>query len=85
MNILSDFPSSSLDSHQVSKTLFVSDGTRVNPAGFDLNTFTGIALTFHDNAESTESVPDRGSTFGLLFFSLTALVGLNRLRHVQLA
>jgi hypothetical protein len=39
-----------------------------------------------DNVSVTASrVPDTGSTLGLLFVSVTALFGLNRLRHVQLA
>jgi hypothetical protein len=42
---------------------------------------------FKDNAATAETsgVPDTGSTFGLLFLSLTALFGASRLRAFRLA
>jgi hypothetical protein len=40
-----------------------------------------ISMTFNDHSD----VPDTGATLGLLFVSVIALLGLNRLRPVQLA
>ena len=53
----------------------VSDSTTVGPMGFDRNNRIPIELTFHDDAGSTEPVPETGSTFCLLLVGLTALVG----------
>jgi hypothetical protein len=45
-----------------------------------------IFATFNDNAATAEaSVPDTGSTFVLLFLSLTALFGASRFRSLRLA
>ena len=45
------------------------------------------SFTFKDNAATAETsaVPDTGSTFGLLFLSLIALLGASRLRSLRLA
>jgi hypothetical protein len=45
---------------------------------------TTVNITFHDGGDGA-TVPEKGSTFGLLFVSVVALFGLNRLRHVQLS
>ena len=42
-----------------------------------------LDLVVSDTAGAT--VPDTGSTLGLLFLSLLALLGATRLRHVHLA
>lgn len=52
----------------------VSDGTTVGPMGFDRNNRIPIELTFHDNAGSSEPVPDNSSTFTLLGAALIALL-----------
>jgi len=55
--------------------------------GTDSANETQIDLTFTDNAATSEphAAPDTGSTFGLLFVSLLALLGASRLRSIQLA
>ena len=78
MNIISDFPSSLLLANiDPKKILFVSDGATVDGVGIDLNDTTAIALTFRDKAGAAEA-PETGSTLALLFFSLIALVSVNR-------
>jgi hypothetical protein len=44
-----------------------------------------ISLTFHDAGDKGSTVPDTGSTFGLLFVALIALLSASRLRSVCLA
>jgi hypothetical protein len=57
---------------------FVPDGTTVIGIGVDRNTSSPIVLTFHDNAGSTELVPDNSSTFSLLVAGLMALFCVRR-------
>jgi len=42
-----------------------------------------VFATFNDNADGSEKAPDTGSTLGLLFFALTAVVGASRFRVCQ--
>jgi protein with PEP-CTERM/exosortase system signal len=65
-------------------------GTTPFAIGFEFENPGGpsrvIFGTFNDNAATAEaSVPDTGSTFVLLFLSLTALFGASRFRSVRLA
>ena len=59
----------------------VPNGTTVTDIGTDTSNGRSISVTFNDNGD----VPDTGATLGLLFVSVIALFGLNRLRPVQLA
>jgi len=62
----------------------VPNGTTLPKVGTDSTNREIIPATLLDEAEVAR-VPDMGCTFGLLFLSLTALLGATRLRHVQLA
>jgi hypothetical protein len=61
----------------------VPDGTTVENLGTDTSNGGTINVTFFDNAATAEA-PDTGSTFGLLFLSLTGLLGVSRLRSLRL-
>jgi hypothetical protein len=64
----------------------VPNGTTVDNVGTDTSNGGTINVTFFDNAATAEQrVPDTGSTFGLLFLSLTGLLGATRLRSLHLA
>jgi hypothetical protein len=52
--------------------------------GRDTVTGAGVNITFFDSSDVTH-VPDTGSTFGVLFVLLIALLGATRLRSVRLA
>ena len=52
--------------------------------GSDANNNLPISATFDDDGD-VATVPDAGSTFGLLFLSVIALLGATRFRHVRLA
>ena len=63
----------------------VPNGTTVENLGTDTSNGGPINVTFFDNATTAEqSVPDTGSTFGLLVLSLTGLLGVSRLRSLRL-
>jgi hypothetical protein len=57
------------------------------PTGSEFGTFTDFVAGANGTYTVTESrtVPDTGSTFGLLSLSLIALLGATRLRFLQLA
>lgn len=59
------------------------NGTRLIGLGRDTVTGAGVNITFFDSRDVTH-VPDTGSTFGLLFVSLIALLSATRLRSVRL-
>ena len=59
----------------------VPNGTSTS-FGTDPRDNVAIKATFNDNGDP---VPDTGSALGLLFLALTALVGVNRFRYLQLA
>jgi len=77
---------------------YVSGAALSNSSTFDSTNFTMLGVTpgtyewtwgTGPNQNFTlkigaATVPDTGSTFGLLFLSVIALFGLNRLRHFQL-
>jgi hypothetical protein len=69
--VSSDLPLSDFLSDPTISLKLVSDGATVSPVGSDHITRTAIALTFTDNAASSE--PDNSSTFSLLVFGLIAL------------
>jgi hypothetical protein len=56
----------------------LANGSTINGVGFDSINGAPISATFTDGAATAE-VPETGSTFALLFLSLTALLGANRL------
>ena len=58
----------------------VADGTTV-----EVGTDGGVPVfaTFNDDAEGSESAPEAGSTLSLLFFALTAVIGVSRFRLCQ--
>jgi hypothetical protein len=60
------------------------NGSMVNNVGIDSINGAPISATFTDLAATAE-VPETGSTFALLFLSLTALLGVTRLRSYRLA
>jgi len=62
----------------------VANGTTVNNVGFDFSNNENISATFFDKGD-VAAVPETGSPFGLLFLSLTALLGATRLRSLRLA
>jgi hypothetical protein len=70
-----------------------ADGSQVLVSGIIFNpsgppTSANFQITFTDNAATAEapvSAPDTGSTFGLLFLALMALVGASRFRSLRLA
>jgi hypothetical protein len=74
--------------HVVSDTIGFGS---IEPNGFtyvgvSIDTSDGVPIdvTFNDKGD-VAAVPDRGSTFGLLFLSLIGLLGATRLRSLQLA
>jgi len=76
--VLSDFPTGS----------DIPDGTTLVQSLFVGDVRSSVNITFHDNAAANEggsSVPDTGSTFGLLVVSLIALLGASRPLAVRLA
>src|SRR5258708_7375959 len=60
------------------------DGTTFHNIGFANSDGAPVSLTLFDNAATAEA-PETGSTLGLLFLSLVALLGATRLRSLQLA
>jgi VPDSG-CTERM motif len=56
-----------------------------NATSIEVGTDGGVAVfaTFNDNAADSETVPDTGSTLGLLFLGLTAVFGASRFRARQ--
>ena len=76
--VFSDFPTGS----------DIPDGTTLVQSLFVGDVRSSVNITFHDNAAANEggsSVPDTGSTFGLLVVSLIALLGASRPLAVRLA
>ena len=57
-----------------------ADGTSI-----EVGTDGGVPVfaTFHDNAAGSETAPDIGSSLGLLFLALIAVLGASRLRARQ--
>ena len=60
------------------------DGTTFHNIGFANSDGAPVSLTLFDNAGAAEA-PETGSTLGLLFLSLVALLGATRLRSLRLA
>jgi hypothetical protein len=73
VHVSSDVPFAPLLNDFGDSFKLVSDGTIVGPLGFDRNNRIPVELTLHDNAGSSESVPDNSSTFTLLGAASTAL------------
>ena len=69
------------DSSILNQFPIVPDGIMV-----EVGTDGGVQVfaTFNNNVEGSETVPDTGSTLGLLFLALTAVVGASRFRRCQL-
>jgi hypothetical protein len=64
-----------------------ANGATVNNVGlYEVSIFLSepLSATFIDNSD-VAAAPDAGSTFGLLFLSLIALLGASRLRSLRLA
>ena len=61
----------------------LANGATVPDVGFDGNSVP-VSITFNDNAGAAEAL-ETGSTLGLLFLSLVALLSASRLRSVRLA
>jgi hypothetical protein len=55
------------------------------PVGLDSSDNNSIFASFDDEGEPTATVSDTGSTFGLLFLALVALVSATRFRQLRLA
>lgn len=64
--------------------LFVGDEGSIAPVGTDTSNNAGIVATFDDDGEPA-TVPETGSTLGLLFVALVALVSATRFRSFRLA
>ena len=64
-----------------------ADGHTFTNVGTDNNNHLPIDIQFFDEAARTEgsTVPDTGSTFGLLALALAGLFGARRLRSIRLA
>jgi len=81
IGVASDVPISLFST--ISNVIFLSDrASKGGPPssiaiGFDRNLQSGVILSFHDHAGASEA-PETGSTFGLLFLSLIALVAIIR-------
>jgi len=71
-------------SESLNRPSTVPNGTTVTGVGTDSSNGGSISATFFDKGDAAR-VPETGSTLGLLFVSLIALLGTTRLRHVQLA
>ena len=62
------------------------DGTTVPEPGFISGNLVTFNITFHDLGDAAvPGVPESASTLGLLFLSLTALLGIRRARSARLA
>jgi hypothetical protein len=60
-----------------------SNGGTINEFFVDTDDETFVSVTFQDNGDAATTVPETGSTFGLLFLSSIALLGATRLRSLQ--
>jgi hypothetical protein len=60
------------------------NGTTITNVGTDSANGGSISVTFNDNGD-VATVPEPGSTFGLLSLSVIALLGATRLRSLKLA
>lgn len=63
--------------------IFLDESTL--PVGFDPSNGASITVKFDDDGDVATTVPDSGSTFGLLVLALAALFGASRLRSIRLA
>jgi hypothetical protein len=64
-------------------TITTGNGTTINNVGTDSANGGSISVTLNDNGDVT-TAPDTGSTLGLLSLSVVALLGVTRLRFLQL-
>lgn len=62
----------------------LADGAFTN-FGTDSRDGGSISVTFRDRGDAPTAVPDTGSTFALLGFSLVSLFGVGHLRSLRLA
>jgi len=73
MSVVSDFD------FQSGLTIGGNGGT-INSVLIDNNDEQPVNVTFNDNGDTVRTVADTGSSFGLLLFSVTASLGVARLR-----
>ena len=76
LGVLSDFT--------LAGSVTTGNGTTINNVGTDSANGGSISVTLNDNGD-VATVPETGSTFGLLSLSVIALLGATRLRSLKLA
>ena len=76
LGVLSDFA--------LAGVITTGNGTTLNNVGNDSANGGSISATFNDNGD-VATVPETGSTLGLLSLSVIALLGATRLRSLNLA
>src|SRR3954454_22326376 len=69
----------------VAATPLLKNGATIFTTTFDTRDAVGILISFNDLGDGATTVPETGSTLGLLALTLTAMAGASRLRCFRIA